>query len=176
MNKSDHNLFCKLCAPTHALNHLLPPARNCVGLRTRGHSYQLPEYSTDLHKTSFLVRFLYSFVKYNSFGFICFVLYVILILPLCILSDARLSNLIHITYMPVAVQRRVLVANPFGDTVKFNLANASTKISPLESSELYLWILESMHSVTRGRRLTHYKLLGTNIFYLLDLEATYKIA
>jgi len=78
--------------------------------------------------------------------------------------------------MHVAVQRRVLAANPFGDTVKFNLANASTKISPLESSELYLWILGSMHSVTRGRRLTHYKLLGTNIFYLLDLEATYKIA
>jgi len=25
MNKSDHDLFCKLCAPTHALNHLLPP-------------------------------------------------------------------------------------------------------------------------------------------------------
>jgi len=24
MNKSDHDLFCKLCAPTHALNHLLP--------------------------------------------------------------------------------------------------------------------------------------------------------
>ena len=26
MNKSDHDLFCKLCASlTHALNHLLPP-------------------------------------------------------------------------------------------------------------------------------------------------------
>ena len=24
---SDHDLFCKLCAPTHALNQLLPPAR-----------------------------------------------------------------------------------------------------------------------------------------------------
>ena len=46
------SLFCKLCAPTHALNHLLPPARNCASLRTRGHSYQLPEYSTDLHKKS----------------------------------------------------------------------------------------------------------------------------
>ena len=44
MNKSDHDLFCKLCAPTHALNHLLPPTRNRASLRTRGHSYQLPEY------------------------------------------------------------------------------------------------------------------------------------
>jgi len=25
--KSDHDLFCRLCAPMHALNHLLPPAR-----------------------------------------------------------------------------------------------------------------------------------------------------
>ena len=63
MNKSDRDLFCKLCAPTHALNHLLSPARNRASLRTRGHSYQLPEYSTDLHKKSFLIRSLYSFVK-----------------------------------------------------------------------------------------------------------------
>ena len=48
MNKCDHDLFCKLCAPTHALNHLLPPTRNRASLRSRGHSYQLPEYSTDL--------------------------------------------------------------------------------------------------------------------------------
>jgi len=63
MNKSDHDLFCKLCAPTHALNHVLPPTRNRANLRTRGHSYQLPEYSTDLHKKCFHIRSLYSFVK-----------------------------------------------------------------------------------------------------------------
>jgi len=63
MNKSDHDLLCKLYAPTHALNHLLPPARNRASLRTRGHSYQLPEYSTDLHNKSFLIRCLRSFVK-----------------------------------------------------------------------------------------------------------------
>ena len=35
-----------VCAPTHALNHLLLPATNCaISLRTRGHSCQLPEYS-----------------------------------------------------------------------------------------------------------------------------------
>ena len=62
-NKSDHDLFCKLCEPTYALNHLLPPARNRVSLRTRGHSYQLPEYSTDLHEKSVLIRCLHSFVK-----------------------------------------------------------------------------------------------------------------
>ena len=34
MNKSDHDLFCKFCAPTHALNRLLPHARNRASLRT----------------------------------------------------------------------------------------------------------------------------------------------
>jgi len=66
MNKSDHDLFCKLRAPTHALNHLLPPTRNrtCQFENSRTlTSYQLSEYSTDLHKKSFLIRSLYSFVK-----------------------------------------------------------------------------------------------------------------
>jgi len=55
MDKSDRELFCKLCAPTHALNHLLPPSRNNICLRARRHSYQLPEYSTNLHKKSFII-------------------------------------------------------------------------------------------------------------------------
>jgi len=65
MDKSDRELFCKLCAPTHALNHLLPPTRNNICLRARGHCHQLPEYSTNLHKKSFVTRCLYrpSFVK-----------------------------------------------------------------------------------------------------------------
>jgi len=76
MNQSGHDLFCKLCAPTHALNHLLPPAGNCVSLRTRGHSHQLPEYSTDLHKKSFRIRCLYCFVKWNT-GFLVFLLCIV---------------------------------------------------------------------------------------------------
>jgi len=66
MNKSDHDLFCKLQAPTHALNHLLPPARNCISLRIRGHSNQLPDYSTDLHKKSFLMRCLRFYVPLDK--------------------------------------------------------------------------------------------------------------
>jgi len=62
MDKSDRELFCKVCASTHALNHLLPPSRNNICLRARGHCYQLPEDSTNLHKKSFVTR-LYSFVK-----------------------------------------------------------------------------------------------------------------
>jgi len=60
MNKSDYDLFCKLRGQR---SHLLDPARNRASLRTRGHSYQLSEYSTYLHKKSFLIRCLYSFVK-----------------------------------------------------------------------------------------------------------------
>jgi len=63
MDKSDRELFCKLCAPTHALNHLFPPTRSNICLRARGYCYQLPEYSTNLHKKSFVTRCLYSFVK-----------------------------------------------------------------------------------------------------------------
>jgi len=93
INKSDHDLFCKLCAPAHALNHLLPPARNRASLTTRGHSHQLPEYSTDLHKKSFLIPCLYSFVKWNSF---CTVRHSDF---LCLLFDVRLLHLINITYI-----------------------------------------------------------------------------
>ena len=39
MNKCDHDLFRKLGTPMHALNHLLPPSRNCDRLRARGHSF-----------------------------------------------------------------------------------------------------------------------------------------
>jgi len=117
MNKSDHDLFCKLCAPTHALNHLLPPARSRASLRTRGHSYRR-KYSTDLHKKSFLFRCLYSFVKWNSFWFCCFVLYVILFL--CLLFDVRLSHLINVTYTSAYGARPVLVSRleEYGDDVR----------------------------------------------------------
>ena len=63
MDKPDRDLFYKLCAPTHALSHLFPPSWNYICLRARGHSYQLPEYSTNLHKKSFVTRCLYNFVK-----------------------------------------------------------------------------------------------------------------
>jgi len=34
----------------HSFHHLLPPFRPYVNLGIRGHSYQLPECSSDLHK------------------------------------------------------------------------------------------------------------------------------
>jgi len=58
---------------------------------TPGRSHQLPEYSTDLHKKSFLIRCLYSFVRWNRFlsAFYC-----ILMVLFCLLFDMRLSHLL----------------------------------------------------------------------------------
>ena len=90
--------FCKLCAPTHALNHLFPPTRNRASLRTRGHSYQLPEYSTDLHKKSFLIHY----IALSSE--IVFIVFLVLLLctvfcVCCLMCVLRLSHLINITYI-----------------------------------------------------------------------------
>jgi len=55
IDRSDHELFKKLCSPNHSpLYHLLPPYRT-TNLRLRGHPFRLPEYCTDLHKKSFIV-------------------------------------------------------------------------------------------------------------------------
>ena len=50
-------LFCKMKTSNHCLHPLLPPDRtlNQV-LRTRGHSFQLPTCSFNLHKKSFVIR------------------------------------------------------------------------------------------------------------------------
>ena len=61
---------------------------------------KVPEYSTDLHKKSFLIRSLYSFVKWNSFyGFAALYCTSFWLCFLCLLFDARLSHLINITYI-----------------------------------------------------------------------------
>jgi len=75
MNKSDHDLFCKLCAPTHAFNHLLENIHT---------SYQniLLIFIRNLF-LSVLYMALSSeivFIVLYFFWFCCFVLYVILTL------------------------------------------------------------------------------------------------
>jgi len=61
VSKSNYELFIETCFPGHSLYHLLPPSRISTLCR-RGHSFSLPEYTTDLHKKSFIVRSLYLFV------------------------------------------------------------------------------------------------------------------
>jgi len=59
LGKADTDMFRNMCKSHHCLHHLLPPIRSSDYLRDRGHSYNLPEYSTGIHKKSFVVRTLY---------------------------------------------------------------------------------------------------------------------
>ena len=61
INRSEYELFKKVGYPCHSIHHLLPPYRTS-DLRNRGHLFQLPEYTTDLHKKSFIIRTLYKYV------------------------------------------------------------------------------------------------------------------
>jgi len=51
-----------MCNPKHSLHYLLPPRRTCDNLRSRGHSFDLPAYSSSTHKKSFILRTLYDFM------------------------------------------------------------------------------------------------------------------
>ena len=62
IERSGYELFAKVCSGSHSLYHLLPPYRTS-DLRLRGHPFQLPDYYTDLHKKSFIVRSLYEYIK-----------------------------------------------------------------------------------------------------------------
>ena len=62
IDRSDYQLFTKVCSGSHSLYHLLPSYRTS-DLRLRGHPFQLPDYCTDLHKKSFIVRSLYEYIK-----------------------------------------------------------------------------------------------------------------
>ena len=62
IDRSDYELLTKICFASHSLYHLLPPDRTS-DLRLRGHPFQLPDYHTDLHKKSFIVRSLHEYIK-----------------------------------------------------------------------------------------------------------------
>ena len=47
IERSDYELFTKVCCGSHSLHHLLPPYRTS-DLRLRGHPFQLPDYSASL--------------------------------------------------------------------------------------------------------------------------------
>jgi len=62
IDRSDYELFTKVCSGSHSFYRPLPPYRTS-DLRLRGHLFQLPDYYTDLHKKSFIVRSLYGYIK-----------------------------------------------------------------------------------------------------------------
>jgi len=94
MNKSDHDLFFKLCAPTHALNHLLPPTRRTRDIHTSWQNI-LKIFIRNLFLSvlcialsSEIVFFDFAALYCTSSHSDCF---------LCLLFDVRSSHLINIT-------------------------------------------------------------------------------
>ena len=62
LDKYDEDLFYSMSKTNHCLHHLLPPARALDSLRERGHPFSLPDFNTNIHKKSFVVRTLYKFM------------------------------------------------------------------------------------------------------------------
>ena len=62
LDEADYDLFSSMCRRHHCLHHLLPPRHVVDNLRVRGHPYNLPECSTNVHKKSSVVRSLYDFI------------------------------------------------------------------------------------------------------------------
>jgi len=58
---ADNGLFAKMCGQVHYLHSLLPPANYSLKHRHKGHRFELPRYSYDLSRKSFVLRSLYEF-------------------------------------------------------------------------------------------------------------------
>lgn len=62
LDRYDEDLFISMSKTHHCLYHILPPARHLDSLRERGHPFSLPDFSTSIHKKSFVVRTLYNLI------------------------------------------------------------------------------------------------------------------
>jgi len=100
---------------------MLPPYRS-TDLRLRDHPFRLPEYCTDLHKKSFIVRALYEYIKWYCTGIIllmlCFIVSLISFASYIIakyMHDVRLSHLNKdylLTYLSYASDVEIKVQLP----------------------------------------------------------------
>jgi len=59
---ADTALFKKMLVERHCLHFLLPTKRAYDRLRPRGHSFELPSCTHELHKRSFIPRCLYKYI------------------------------------------------------------------------------------------------------------------
>ena len=62
LDKYDEDLLDNMSITKHCLHHLLPLVRPVDSLRERGHPFNLPDFNTNIHKKSFVVRTLYKFM------------------------------------------------------------------------------------------------------------------
>jgi len=63
---ADKVLFEKMVAERHCLHGLLPTKRVYDRLRPRGHSFELPSCTLELHKRSFIPQCLYKYIWWGS--------------------------------------------------------------------------------------------------------------
>jgi len=83
--------------------HVLPRLRMVDNLRVRGHSYNLPECSTNVHKKSFVVGCQYGFIKLIGCWFdsvsipICFCSSLVLVFSCVILLF--IAMLCHVSFL-----------------------------------------------------------------------------
>jgi len=62
IESANYKLFRSLHNPQHCLHTLLPPTKpRSHDLRPKGHNYQIPNYSTELHKRSFIPHSLFQY-------------------------------------------------------------------------------------------------------------------
>jgi len=67
-------LFATVCGQVHCLHSLVPPATNySLKHRLKGHSFELPRYSYDLSRKSFVLRCCYEFKLLFGSLFVFFV-------------------------------------------------------------------------------------------------------
>jgi len=80
LDSSTEDLFCKMKSSNHCLHPLLPPGKTLNQVLiygTRGHSFQLPTCSFNLHKKSFVLSCLFKFLIWvSSCFFLCVVFHV----------------------------------------------------------------------------------------------------
>jgi len=63
LSPADHTLYKSIRNTQHCLNSILPPVKSIqYDLRVRGHGRTLPEYTTALHRKSFILRHLFEIV------------------------------------------------------------------------------------------------------------------
>ena len=62
LDRYDEDLLISMSIMHHGLYHILPPARHLDSLRERDYPFSLPDFSTSIHKMSFVVRTLYNLI------------------------------------------------------------------------------------------------------------------
>ena len=81
LDRYDEDLFISMSKMHHCLHHLSPPARHLDSPRERGHPFSLPDFSTSIHKKSFVVHTLYFILCITIFRLLLYYSFQFILLP-----------------------------------------------------------------------------------------------